>query len=211
MTITIKDQIDRIQYMLQDRDAEAFSRNAILVQHQEEIARLSRRSLWGEILWVNALAGTAQYTLPTSTVGIRYVLYDEERLDYATEEMLDRLLPGWEDVQDSPRFWTTDSQSPNVIRIVPPPLRDGSAIPLSPGLPLMQDPNDNLVIFLYEDHADRNNDESDMFSLSECWEDYLVYSTAAAQASKEGDFQQLPLAAALQELSKIFLNSLGVT
>lgn len=211
MAATIKDHIDRIQYLLQDRSTEAFSRNAILVQHQEEITRLSRRSLWGEILWVNALAGTAQYPLPMSTVGIRLVLYDEERLDYASEEMLDRLLPGWESIQDSPRFYTTDNASPNVIRIVPPPLRDGSAIPLSPGLPMMQGPKDNILIFLYEDHADRNNDESDPFSLPECWEDLLVYETTAELASHETDYQNLPLASACRELARLYRNALGVT
>lgn len=210
MTASISEQIDRIQYLLQDRDAEAFSRNAILVQHQEEITRLSRRQLWGEILWVNALAGTAQYALPTSTVGIRLVLYDEERLDYATEEMLDRLLPGWEGRQDSPRFWTTDAQSPNVIRLVPPPLRDGSAIPLFPGLPMIQDPRDNILIFLYEDRSGYAGDESDAFPLPDIWEDVLAFETAAMMASKESDYQQLPLAMALRELAKVYRQALGI-
>lgn len=211
MTVTIKDQIVRIQYLLQDRDAEAFSRNAILVQHQEEITRLSRRSLWGEILWINALAGTSQYTLPTSTVGIRLVLYDEEQLDYASEEMLDRLMPGWEGVQDSPHFWSTDSQSPNVIRIVPPPLRDGSAIPLSSGLPLFQNPVDNIVVFLYEDRAASAGDESDTFPLQDIFEDLLVYETAAVQANKESDYQNIPVAMALRELAKLHRQALGIS
>ena len=210
MTVTIKDQIDRIQYILQDRDAEAFSRNAILVQHQEEITRLSRRQLWGEILWIQGVATTAQYSLPTSTVSVRMVLYNEERLDFATEEMLDRLMPGWEDVQDEPRWWTTDGQSPNVIRIVPAPLRDGSAVPLIPPLPMILDPVNNLLIFLYEDRSERANDESDDFTLPECWEDILAYGTAASMASKEGDYQQLPLAMALRELEKIYRNALGI-
>ena len=210
MTVTIKDQIDRMQYILQDRDAEAFSRNAILVQHQEEITRLSRRQLWGEILWVQGLATTSQYTLPVSTVSVRFVLYNEERLDYATEETLDRLMPGWEDVQDEPRFWTTDGQAPNVIRIVPAPLRDGSSVPLIPPLPMILDPVNNFLVFLYEDRAERAGDESDDFPLPECWEDLLVYETAAAMASKEGDYQQWPLAMALRELSKIYRNALGV-
>ena len=210
MTVTIKDQIDRVQYILQDRDAEAFSRNAILVQHQEEITRLSRRHLWGEILWIQAVAYTAQYSLPTSTVSVRMVLYNEERLDYATEEMLDRLLPGWEDAQDEPRWWTMTNQSPNTLRIVPAPLRDGSAVPLFPPLPMILDPVNNILVFLYEDRSERSDDESDDFPLPECWQDIEVYETAAAMANKEGDYQQLPLAMALVELAKVYRNSLGV-
>ena len=210
MTVTIKDQIDRIQYLLQDRDTEAFSRNAILVQHQEEIARLSRRQLWGEILWIQGVATTAQYSLPTSTVSVRMVLYNEEHLDFATEEMLDRLMPGWEDVQDEPRWWTTDGQSPNVIRIVPAPLRDGSAVPLIPPLPMILDPVNNILVFLYEDRSERADDESDTFPLPDAWEDVEAYETAAAMASKEGDYQQLPLAMALRELGKIYRNALGI-
>ena len=210
MTVTIKDQIDRIQYILQDRDAEAFSRNAILVQHQEEITRLARRDLWGEILWVQALANTAQYSLPTSTVSVRMVLYNEEPLEYASEEMLDRLLPGWEDAQKEPRWWTMTNQSPNTLRIVPAPLRSGSAVPLIPPLPMILDPVDNILIFLYEDRSEKAGDESDTFTLPECWEDVLVFETAAAEAAKEGDYQQLPLAMALRELAKIHRNALGV-
>ena len=210
MTVTIKDQIDRIQYILQDRDAEAFSRNAILVQHQEEIARLSRRQLWGEILWIQAVAYTAQYSLPASTVSVRMVLYNEEPLEYASEEMLDRLLPGWEDVQDEPRWWTMTNQSPNTLRIVPAPLRDGSAVPLIPPLPMILDPVNNLLVFLYEDRSERADDESDDFPLPDVWEDVEVYETAAAMASKEGDYQQLPLAMALRELGRIYRNALGI-
>lgn len=210
MPITIKDQVDRIQYILQDRDAEAFSRNAILVQHQEEITRLSRRHLWGEILWIQGLATTSQYSLPTSTVSVRTVLYNEERLDYATEEMLDRLMSGWEDVQDEPRFYTTDAQSPNTLRIIPSPLRDGSAVPLIPPLPMIMTPVDNILVFLYEDRSGRADDESDDFPLPDVWEDVEVYETAAAMASKETDYQQLPLAMALRELGKVYRNALGI-
>ena len=210
MPVTIKDQIDRIQYILQDRDAEAFSRNAILVQHQEEITRLSRRQLWGEILWIQALANTAQYSLPTSTVSVRMVLYNEEPLEYASEEMLDRLLPGWEDAQKEPRWWTMTNQSPNTLRVVPSPLRSGSAVPLIPPLPLIQDPIDNILVFLYEDRSERANDESDTFPLPDAWEDVTAYETAAAEAAKEGDYQQLPLAMALREVAKVYRNALGV-
>lgn len=211
MTVQIRDQIDRVQYLLQDRDAEAFTRSAILVQHHEEITRLARRHLWGEILWVQALAHTAQYTLPTSTVAVRLVLYDERRLDYTTEEMLDRWHPGWEAWQDEPQFYVTDNQSPNVLRIVPAPLRDGSAVPLVPGLPLMQDPKDNIVCFLYEDRALRANDESDDFPLPDCWEDIVTFMTAAAMASKQTDYEHIPLAMALRELSRMYLQTLGIT
>ena len=212
MPVTIKDQIDRIQYILQDLDAEAFSRNAILVQHQEEITRLSRRDLWGEILWIQAVANTAQYSLPTSTVGVRMVLYNEEPLEYASEEMLDRLHPGWEDWSGEPRYYTTDSQSPNVIRLVPAPLRDGSTVPLIPPLPFILDPVNNTLVFLYEDRGvERANDEQDDFPLQECWEDSLVYETSAAMAGKEGDYQNIPLAMTLRELSRVYSNALGIT
>lgn len=210
MTATIGQQIDRIQQLLQDRAATAFSRNVILLQQQEEISRLSRRQLWSEIVWIQALAETAQYTLPDSTVAVRMVLYNEARLDYATEELLDRLHPGWEDWQDEPRFWTTDHQSPNVLRIIPAPLRAGSAVPLIPPLPLILDPVDNLMVFLYEDRVAQANDESDIFPLPDIWEDVAVYETAAAMAAKEGDFQNLPLATALREVAKVYRTALGL-
>ena len=212
MTTMIKNQLDRIQYLLQENDTTDVNRRSIInTQHQDETTRLSRRQLWGEVVWLQGLAGTAQYTLPTSTIAIRLVLYDERMIAYASEEMLDSLDPGWEATANEPQFWTTDNQNPNVIRLVPPPLRDGSAIPLSPGLPVMQAPAQNLLIFLYEDRAGYALNESNDFPLPDVWEDVLVYEAAAELASRESETQNFPLAVALRALSKVYLQALGVT
>lgn len=212
MTVTIKDQLDRIQYLLQENTTTDTTRRSIInTQHQDEGTRLSRRQLWGEVVWLQGLAGTAHYALPTSTIGVRCVLYNETILHCASEEMLDSLTPGWEDVQDEPQFWTMDNQSPNVIRLIPPPLLDGSAIPVSPGLPMMQDPVNNLLVFLYEDRAVYAIDESNDFPLPDVWEDVLVYETAAELASRESETQNFPLALALRELGRAYLQALGVT
>ena len=214
MTATIAEQILRIRDVLQDQetetDEEAFSPSIILMQHQDILTSLSRKKLFGEVLWIQAVQGTAQYTLSTTTVGVRMVLYNEGRLDYATEAMLDRWKAGWEYVQGEPQFWTMDKQSPNVIRLVPPPLRSGSSVPLIPPLPMILDPVDNLVVFLYEDRASQANDTSDTLPVPDVWEDPLVYDTVAALLSRETDYQNLPVANACRVIAQLYLQQLGV-
>lgn len=207
---TLADQILRIQDLMQDAEEAAFTESLILMQHQDVLTGMSRKKIFGEIVWAQAIQGTAQYVLPATTVGVRTVLYNESRLDYATEAMLDRWKTGWEYAQGEPRFWTMDKQSPNVLRIVPPPLRDGSAIPLSPGLPLMQNPADNFIVFLYEDRASQVNDPLDILPFPDVWEDPLVYATVAALLAREGDYQNLPVATACQNIAALYLQQLGV-
>lgn len=213
MTVTIADQIDRIEYLLQDRQIsghdKAFARNVILTQHADEVTRLARHDLWGNVAWMNALAGTGQYTLPSSATAITMVLYNENRIDFATEAMLDHWHAGWEEWVGEPQFWLIDNQSPNVLRIVPTPLRDGSALPLIPG-PLVQNPIDNLLVFFYEDRSDSVGDESDTLPLADVFEDLLVYETTAELASRETDYQNLPLAAACRDVAALYRKSLGV-
>lgn len=212
MTVTITDQIDRIEYILQDRASagqeKAFHRNIIITQHADEVTRLARHDLWGNVLWINALAGTGQYALQSTTTAITLVLYNENRLDFTTEDMLDHWHPGWETWVGEPQFWLVDNQSPNVMRIIPPPLRDGSAIPVIPG-PLFQNPIDNLLVFCYEDRSESVGDESDTFPMPDVWEDMLVYETTAELASRETDYQNLPLASACHALAKLYWNALG--
>ena len=214
MTVTIADQIDRMEYLLQDRaivgQDKAFDRNFLLTQHKDELSRLARHHVFGNILWINALQGTAQYTLPATTTHVNMVLYNEKRLDYATEAMLDRWHSGWEDWQGDPQFWTMDNQSPNTLRIVPPPLRDGSAIPLIPG-PLFQNSQDNFVVFLHEDRAEQADDASDVFPLPDVFEDILVYETTAEITSRETDYQNLPLAQICRELAALYRNAVGIS
>jgi hypothetical protein len=209
MTATIAQQIDRIQSLYQDTDSQAYSRNIVLLQHQDEIGRLAREERMGDILVLNAITAQALYTLPDSTVSVAQVLYSGQRLDYATEEFLDRKYASWEwNESDEPKYWTVNNQNPNTLRIVPAPLRTGSTVPIIPPAPFIMTQVDNLVVFLYRDFADQANDEVDQFPLRDIWEDVCVWRTVADLSQREGPFQNLPLAQTAEAMAELWLQLL---
>lgn len=209
MTATIAQQIDRIQQLFQDTDSQAYSRNIVLLQHQDELARLAREARMGDILVINAIANQALYALPDSTVLVTQVLYNGLRLDYATEEFLDRKYAAWEwNASDEPKYWTVNNQNPNTLRIVPAPLRTGSVLPIIPPAPFIMSPINNLVVFLYRDFSDQANDEVDQFPLRDIWEDVCVWRTVADLSQREGPYQNVPLAQTAEAMAELWLQLL---
>lgn len=209
MTASIAEQIDRIQRIIQDTDAVAYSREVVRVQHQEEIARLAREQRIGDILVINAVAGQSLYALPDGNVLVIQVLYNGMRLEYASEEFLDRKYTGWEfDRDHTPKYWTTDNQNPNTVRIVPAPARTGSVLPTIPPAPLVMTHVDNLVVFLYRDFAEQANDEVDTFPLLDIWEDVCVWRTTSELARRETPYQNLPLSTTAQAMAELWLQLL---
>jgi hypothetical protein len=193
---TFADQEARIAALLQDLDASPTAQSKRILQHQEELSRLARDKHFPQIVWFQALSRQALYDLPDNTVDVCHVLYNQKVLRYVTERTLDYSgnLRSWEANTGEPTYWTDDNQGPNIIRIIPPPLRDGSAIPSLTFLPMYQDLRDNLCVFTYEDPAlDVTNTNSTLPTLLD-WEDVLVFQTVQALAMFEQPDQNMPLA-----------------
>lgn len=206
----LSEQIERIQWLLQDTDTSLTRTNNIIEAHKECVQRLSRAGAFPQIQWLNAVADQALYTLPTDTATVGYVLYNEKCLKWTTEKALDRRFHGWEAMPGEPRYWTHDNQNPNTIRIIPAPVRTGSLIPAFPS-PLFQDMRDNLVVFLMEDVSEDVNDPSDdpiptMLDM----DDLLVWQTTRMLAERETDDQNLPVAAVCGQLEALWKQALGV-
>jgi len=200
----LSDQQTRIQLLLQEGDTSPTRQQQLAVAHQEALTQLARLDTFGEIVWRNVVAGTAQYTLPEATVEVVLVVYNEQRLDYASETHLDRWHAGWEALAGEPQWYTTSAQAPTVIRLVPQPVRTGSAVPALPPVPLIGSLVDNLVVFVTLDVADGITDATDVIPCRDAYLDWLVYETTRALASREVDTQNLPLAALCTQLAGLY-------
>lgn len=195
MSATIAQQIDRVQILLQDADATAFGRPLVLEQHQDEISRLGRTQRVGDIQLIVGVSGQSLYTLTGCVGSPVLVLYNGNRLEYASEEFLDRKYDGWEwSGTEEPQYWTMRNQAPDTLRVIPAPLRTGSSAPVVPPVPFALSLVDNLVVFVWRDYALRAGDEADFFPLLDSWEDVCVWRTAAELARRETPFQNQPLA-----------------
>lgn len=207
---TIAEQIDRIARSVQDEDHAAYSRVNVLTQQQHEIARLARERRTGDILIMQGVADQALYTLPDAFVQVEQVVYNGRRLDYASEEMLDRKYQGlWEVASATdPKYWTTSNQAPKVVRLVPPPRRTGSVVPVLPPAPFSTSLTDNLVILYFRDFSGEADTETDAFPLLDCWEDVVSWRTAAELTRREGPYQNLPLSAVCSTMAELWLKLL---
>lgn len=205
MPVPITTQIDRIQHLLQDRDAQAFPRNKVLLQHQEELTRLGRERRFGEILAVNAVAGQTLYSLEAHNLTVEHVLYNGSRLDFVTEFHLDRLDRTWNFTSGKePKYWTIANQDPNTLRIAPPPQRTGVNFPPIPPGELSMSPIDNLIVFLYRSFDDSADDEQDLFPVLDIWEDVTVWRTAGELSRREDPWQNLPLSATCYAMAELW-------
>jgi hypothetical protein len=199
-------QIDRIQFLLQDTDAVAWSRDNILVQHQDEMVRLAREGRIGDVVILQGVADQALYTLPQTPRMPELVLYNGLRLSYATEEFLDRKDRLWEwRSSQEPKYWTTNNQNPETLRIAPAPARTGATLPQIPPSPFVMTYVDNLVIFLPRDVSNAANNEADVLPVLDVWEDVLVFRTAAELARRETPYQNLPLSQTLHALAELWM------
>lgn len=210
MTVDIAEQVDRIQFLVQDPTEQEWTRAKILEQHARELTQLSRRNLFGRIEWVNAVADTAQYTLDNVITETAMVLYNEKILTYASEAHLDRRYRGWEGLSREPEYWTVHHQTPQVIRIVPAPTRTGSITFQFPAVPLPVSAVDNLVVFFFEDVSPQAGEETDAFPVLDFFEDVAVWRTTQALAEQEREGQDLALAAVCDQLAALWLRQMGV-
>ena len=210
MPVDISVQVDRIQKILQDEAELVWTREKIVEQHARELNQLSKLGMFGRIQWIQASAGTSQYTLEEPAVSVFMVLYNEKVLHPASEEALDRRYRGWEGRAREPEYWSVDAQSPRVIRIIPAPLRTGSAVPVFPAVPLAQNAVDNLVVFFSEDVAEEAGQETDPFPVLDVLEDVAVFQTVQALSEQERESQDLPLAGIHGDLAKLWLRRLGM-
>lgn len=209
MSVDIAEQLDRIQWLVQDAVEQGWTRAKLLEQHGRELTQLSRRNLFGRIEWVNAVAGTSQYTLDDVVTETALVLYNEKVLTYTTEAQLDRRRRGWEQLAREPEYWTVDHQAPQVIRLIPAPLRTGSTAFQFPAVPLPVSAVDNLVVFFFEDLAPRAEQEGDAFPALDLFEDVAVWRTVQALTAQERDTQDLAVSAAAGQLAALWLQRMG--
>ena len=201
----LSEQILRVRDILQDTDDSTTNGAKIIGSHQEAAQRLARQRAFPQMLWMNATLNQALYTLPNDIVTVSHVLYNEHVLRYTTETALDRRSKGWEDLASSePRYWTTDNQNRNTLRIVPAPQRTGSILALIPPLPFILDPVDNLIIFHTEDLSLTMNDADDQLPTMLAWDDLLVYHTARLRAEREVPEQNLPVATLCGQLEGMY-------
>lgn len=199
----LSEQIQRIQWLLQDTNTDATTISKVATAHQESLQALARRDYFSNILWQNAIQGQATYLLPDPVISVVQVLYDQHVLRYATERSLDRLLHKWEALPGEPLYWTQDNQAPNTIRIIPAPSRTGSTVPVIPS-PLFQDMVDNLVIFMTEDPSDGLTDSADVLPTMLDWDDWLVFSTTKMLAQREIPEQNLPVSDLCEQLETLW-------
>lgn len=201
---SVANQVERIQWLLQETDTSSPRTDIIIQAHQESLQHMAQEGMFPQIQWINAIARQALYTLRTEIMNVEHVLYDERVLRYATETMLDRRFHGWEDLPGPPQYWTVDGQNPNTIRIVPAPLVTGSLIPVIPS-PLFFNMENNLVVFLTEDVAAQADDLGDdpMPTLLD-WNDMLVWQTTRMLAERETTDQNLPVAQVCRQLEALW-------
>ena len=205
----LSEQVIRVRDILQDTDTSATNISKIVTAHQESLQQLARKDMFPQIQWVNAIANQGLYILPDPVVTIAYVLNNERVLRYVSETMLDRKYHGWEDLSGEPKYWTSDNQNPNTIKVIPTPKRTGSAIPVIPS-PLFQNMVDNLVVFHTEDISADIGDESDTLPTLFDWDDYCVYETARMLAERETPTQNLPVATLCAQLVGLWRQHLKV-
>jgi hypothetical protein len=213
---TLADVVTRTRHALQDLDAvQAWQDAQITAALDASIMALARQHVWQGLLWLQAQANVATYAVNaqpgTRIVGIKAVLYNGSELRYASEAQLDRLTPSWEMQRTGPKWWTTDNtESPTVIRIHPPPLVTGSAVPIFPADPLPQRWQDNLVLVVAE-NPQVTIDLAEPLTLLEVFADPVVYETVARLAGGEGEFQALAVSAVAQALAQFFRQRLGMS
>ena len=199
----LSEQLDRIRDILQDTDTSPTNISKIVTAHQESLQHLARKDMFPQIQWVNAIAFQGRYALPDPVVTISHVLYNERVLRYTSERMFDRKYHGWEELPGEPKYYTTDHQNPNTIRIIPTPKRTGSDIPSVPS-PLFQNMVDNIVVFHTEDASLDIADVSDTLPTLFDWDDLLVYKTARMLAERETETQNLPVAQLCGQLEALW-------
>jgi hypothetical protein len=206
----LSEQLERIQWVLQDLDTGADRLGDLAQAQQEALATLARRDFFPAIHWLQATAHQAVYTLPAPTVTVQTVLYNEQTLSYVSEAALTRLErqgrqgTAFEGMTGEPRFWTLDHQRPHTFRVVPRPLRTGSTTPIFPS-PLVLPLVDNFVVFVSEDVSADVDDLEDTMPTTLDWEDWLVYETVRAVAARETEAQNLPVALRAGQLADLWL------
>lgn len=198
------EQVERIQLVLQDLDSSPANLGNITRAHQESMQKLARKDAFTNIQWLQAVAGQALYVLPTQAVSFMQVIYNEHALRYATEQSLDRRYHGFEALSGEPKYWTTDNQNPNTIRLIPAPVRTGLTTPAVPPAPLLMPLQDNIVVFLSEDPASQVQDSSDPLPTVLDWDDILVWLTARMLAERETPNQNLPVAQILRNIEALW-------
>lgn len=200
---TVAEQVERIQWLLQDTDVSPTKIAQVITAEQESSQYLARLRSFTQIIWLNAITNQALYVV-NNVNSIDYVLYNERVLRYATETALDRTRRMWEGEANEPRYWTTDNQAPNTIRVIPAPQRTGSTVPIYPS-PLIMPMLDNLVVFTTEDIASQIDDVADELPTLADWNDILVWRTARMLAERETTTQNLPVAALCKQVEDLWL------
>jgi hypothetical protein len=192
-----------------DGDAPAWVRDRVRRGLLEEIHRLARQKFFGQAVMLQAVAGTAQYTLPASTVEVRAVVYDGRALRLATEESLRLMNPAWEEESGEPVFYTWDQQAPNVIRITPQPVESGSLVPNIPPVPMLMVFPRNLLVFTWDTPREMDANEGIASDIPYAMELIAEWATVAELTQEAGDYADLDKSAWFDELAGFVRERVG--
>lgn len=202
---TIGDLVTRVALLLQDEDHSAWPEDQKRTQVIEEIQRLSREGLFGEILWRNAVAGTRSVSLPSTVISIESMLYDGKTLRPTTERALATKDESWEQRSQRPQYYLNDLADQETVYVAPPPLVSGSLVPELPPLPLMWKIDDNFIIFT-TDNPQGSEGLGQECQVTEWMHDILVFRASSRLSGYKGDYQDEEKSVMMDKIAELFLS-----
>ena len=202
---TIAALIDRVCIYLQDETHEAWPLAQVQAQFAEAVQQLGRQQLLGEVTWKNVVAGEPEYTFDTNTVDFAEVLYDGRSLRPVQEDALSRLRRDWDRAEGNPRYYTTPLEPSETLRLIPVPHTTGSALEYVPPQTIAGAVEGNLVAYRWVTPGEVTAGE---FPLQEVLEDVVVFLTAGALSSQDGEHHDKERGQSLSTLAKMILQEL---
>ena len=203
----ISDLVDRVGLLLQDSDHSAWTEDVKRLQVLDEISKLSRMGIFGEILWRNAVAGTAMYSLPETVVKVNAACYDGTVIREATERSLALKNTDWELRAARPQYYTQDLQSQTSVRVNPEPIISGSEIPEFPPLPMLWRIDKNLIFFTSDNPQTAGGLEQDCM-VPDWIEDVIVIRAASKLSGDKGDYEDEEKSYMLDMIAGLFLSGM---
>ncbi len=200
---TIAEEITRVQLMLQDIDITANNIALVTQSINQSAQKLAQMRYFPTITWLEGITSQRAYAMPTTTVTIDHIFYNERSLRYVTEEAFDRKSAGWEELIGEPRYWTIDNRSRNSFRVIPAPSRSGASITFDPADPVSTSGVDNFLIFATEDVVAQISDTV-MPTLLD-YDDFMVYYGTYLHTTKESTQYNAPLAEGALFLTTLWL------
>ena len=205
---TIGDLVVRVALTLQDIDHQAWSEDEKKRQVIEEIQRLSRLGLFGEIVWRQGIVNEPISTLPLTVIDIYMACYNGNPLHRTSEQSIELKDDDWELRAQRPQYYSVELQTQTDVRLIPAPLVTGSSFPVVPPLPLIMPIEKNCVFFTHDNPQTSIGLEQDC-KVPDSLEDVVVCWAAAKLSGDAGDYQDLEKSMMCDQIARLFLS--GIT